>query len=91
MAHGTTAQSFDPNPAVAAVLKAFRQGAICPAEMWSQLGRASPREGIRPVLDALDPKLKAALRQAYRDRPLSFEVLREHPLCEVIKLWCEQS
>lgn len=66
----------------------FKMGVICPAEMWAQLADALSRGDVNAILDALPPRLQAELRESYRERPLSFWVLRGNPLRRQIKRWC---
>jgi hypothetical protein len=69
----------------------FKNGVICPAEMWCQLADVLSKGDAHATLNTLPPALKAALRASYRERPLSFWSLRGHPLRRQIKSWCRAS
>ena len=84
------AQSFDPIVAATRVLRNFTKGAIGPAEMWAQLAEvlALSNSDVRSILNALPIDLRIALRHSFEERPLSFEVLDDHPLQPQIARWC---
>jgi hypothetical protein len=82
---------FDAPKAALRVLRNFKMGALCPAEMWAQLADVLSRGDVRQILDTLPPELQTELRDSYRERPLSFWVLRGSPLRRQIKRWCRGS
>ena len=91
MADATPHQSFDPRHAAVRVVSHFEMGAICPAEMWAQLAEVLSMGDAEAILEALPQKLKAELRQSYRERPLSFLVLRGNPLRRRLRRWCRSA
>ena len=88
MDHAPSTPPFDAARAARRVVGNFTMGAICPAEMWSTLADVLSKGDVRQILDTLPPKLQAELRESYRERPLSFWVLRGNPLRRQIKRWC---
>ena len=88
MEHTASTPPFDARKAARRVVGHFKNGVICPAEMWAQLADVLSRGDANEVLDALPPALQASLRESYRERPLSFWVLRGNPLRRQIKSWC---
>lgn len=88
MEQASPSPQFDAPEAATRVVRHFRIGAICPAEMWAQLADVLSRGDAHQILDALPPDLQAALREAYHERPLSFHNLRGNPLRRRIKRWC---
>jgi hypothetical protein len=73
------------------VLRNFQAGAFCPAEMWSQLSEVLSFGDAREILDALPADQQSALRETYRERPLSLRVLRGTPARRQIKRWMRDS
>jgi hypothetical protein len=63
-------------------------GALCPAEMWATLADVLSRGDVNEILNALPTEIQAELRESYRERPVSFWVLRRNPLRRQIKRWC---
>ena len=88
MEHTPSTSPFDAPKAAAQVVRNFKMGAICPAEMWAQLADVLSRGDVNHVLDTLSPELQAELRESYRERPLSFLTLRDSPLLRQIENWC---
>jgi hypothetical protein len=81
--------SFDVTAAVKKIVHHFRIGALCPAEMWRPLADALALSAdVDAALDALPADVRAELRQSYRERPLSFAVLRGHRVRRELKRWC---
>ena len=83
--------SFDPTVAATRVLRQFQMGAICPAEMWAQLADVLTQGDVGQVLDSLPVELQNEVRQSLDERPISFEVLKGHPLYSQIESWCRSS
>ena len=86
--HSPSTPPFDAPKAATHVVRIFKMGAICPAEMWAQLADVLSRGDVDQILNALPPEFQAELRESYRERPLSFWVLRGNPLRRQIKSWC---
>lgn len=82
---------FDAPQAAKQVVRNFKTGAICPAEMWKQLADVMSPDDAGEILDALPLELQSELRASYRERPLSFWALRGNPLRRHIKSWCQRS
>lgn len=70
------------------VMRHFKMGAICPAEMWAQLAEVLLRGNVNEILNTLSPELQAELRETYRERPLSFSILGDSPVQRRIEQWC---
>ena len=90
MADSLPPPTFDAANAVLRIATIFKTGAICPAMLWEQLAEAITNgDGdVHAILNTLPPELQNELRDAYRDRPISFWVLRGNPLRRQFKNWC---
>lgn len=80
--------AFEPLRAATEVVRHFKMGAICPAEMWVQLADVLSQSNVNQILDALAPECQATLRESYRERPRSLWALRGNPLRRGLKHWC---
>jgi hypothetical protein len=80
-------REFDSAGAASQVLRNFRMGAICPADLWRQLEELLAGREVEQILEALPPESQAALREVYRERPISFRVFGRGSLRRRIRRW----
>src|SRR5262249_8096472 len=86
--HTPSTSLYDAAKAVAQIVWHFKMGAICPAEVWTQLAEVLSRGEVNQILNTLPPELQAELRELHRERRLSFSTICNNQLQQQIENWC---
>jgi hypothetical protein len=70
------------------IVQVYAMGVICPAELWGTIESAVAATELKALLNEIDERAQAVLREVYYERPLSRLVLRRNrPFVLALREW----